>query len=186
MRLLDEGGRILAGEGPAALTTRGLAERAGTSSSAVYSLFGDKWGLVRAMFVEGFRRLARRFGELERTDDPVADLGAMCDAFRANARANPHLYDLMFGTPFPDFCLDDQDTQEALVSFDALVGTARRCIDAGIWPGARADDVALVLFGLVQGLASLELKGWLGSPEEADRRWALAKRMTGRGVSIPG
>jgi AcrR family transcriptional regulator len=46
IRLLDEAGRLLAKEGPSALTVRRLAERAETSPSAVYTLFGDKWGLV--------------------------------------------------------------------------------------------------------------------------------------------
>lgn len=185
LRLLDEGGRLLAGEGPAALTTRGLAERAQTSSSAVYTLFGDKSGLIRAMFVEGFRRLARRFAEVDRTDSPLADLAALGEAFRANARANPHLYDLMFGNPFPDVQPEDSEAQEAMASFEALVDAVQRCLDEGVIPAATdAGDVAMVLFGLVQGLASLELKGWLGSPEEADRRWALALDAPLHGLSV--
>ena len=175
---------IVAGEGPAALTTRGVADRAQTSSSAVYTLFGDKPGLIRAMFVEGFRRLARRFAEVDRTDRPLDDLAALGEAFRANARANPHLYDLMFGNPFPDVQPEDSEAREAMASFEVLVDAVRRCLDEGLIPaGTDVDDVAMMLFGLVQGMASLELKGWLGSPEEADRRWALALGAPLKGLS---
>jgi AcrR family transcriptional regulator len=182
LRLLDEGARLLASEGPAALTTRGLAERAQTSSSAVYTLFGDKSGLVGAMFVEGFRRLARRFAEVQRTSDPRADLAALSQAFRANALANPHLYDLMFGKPFPGFAPDDEEAREALGTFQALVDAVQRCRDEGVIGTAEPLEVALVLFGMVHGLASLELKGWLGGPEQADQLWEIANRMALHGL----
>jgi AcrR family transcriptional regulator len=186
LRLLDEGGRLLAAEGPAALTTRRLAERAGTSSSAVYSLFGDKPGLLRAMFVEGFRRLACRFAELPRTDDPGADLLALGWAFRANALANPHLYDLMFRSPFPGLDLPVEDCEEALATFQVLVSAVRRCLEAGVIAPADPDDVAQMLFGLVDGLAGLELRGWLGESETAGRRWELALSVALRGLQRPG
>jgi AcrR family transcriptional regulator len=174
IRLLDEGGRLLAAEGPPALTTRRLAKQSGTSSSAVYNLFGDKSGLVRAMYAEGFVRLARRFAELQPTADPLGDLIALGRAFRANAVANPHLYDLMFGSPFPDLRHTVSDSRESLSTFQALVDAVQRCMDAGVIARADALDLAMVLFAQVNGLAAMEIKGWLGTLEEADRRWDLA------------
>jgi AcrR family transcriptional regulator len=149
----------------------------------VYALFGDKPGLVRAMFAEGFRRLARRFAELDQTDDPLADLAAMGEAFRANAMANPHLFDLMFGCPFPDFRPDDDEVREALGTFEALVAAVRRCLQAGVIAPVDPEEAALTLFGLVQGLANLEMRGWLGAGPEADRRWAQALGMARRGLA---
>ncbi len=185
LRLLDEGGRLLAAEGPAALTTRRLAERAGTSSSAVYSLFGDKAGLLRAMFAEGFHRLARRFAELPRSDDPASDLMALGYAFRAHALANPHLYDLMFRSPFPGLDLPVEDCEDALATFQVLVSAVRRCLEAGAIAPADPEEVAKVLFGLVDGLAGLELRGWLGEPEVAGKCWELALGVALRGLQRP-
>ena len=51
---------MLATGGVAAFTTRRVAEGAATSVPAVYELFGDKAGLVREIFFEGFRTLRRR------------------------------------------------------------------------------------------------------------------------------
>ena len=63
---------VLAADGVGAFTTRKLAEQAQTSPPAVYELSGDKAGLVREVFVEGFRLLGDCFGRLRESDDPRA------------------------------------------------------------------------------------------------------------------
>jgi AcrR family transcriptional regulator len=183
--LVDAGGRLLASEGPQALTTRRVAQAAGTSTTAVYNLFGDKAGLVRAMFLEGFDRLARAFAAVPRTDDPVADLVALGRAYRANARANPHLYELMFGRPVPGFLPDEATLARTRGTYDDLVRTIRRCIDAGRFEAVDADRVAVHLNGLAHGLTSLELRGSLGAAEEVDRHWDAAVEATLRGYGRP-
>jgi AcrR family transcriptional regulator len=52
---------MLATEGVAGFTTRRLAAAASTSTPAVYELFGDKAGLLRELFYEGFRQLRRYY-----------------------------------------------------------------------------------------------------------------------------
>ena len=56
-RVLQAAMDMLASDGVAEFTTRRLAQHAGTSTPAVYELFGDKAGLVREVFFEGFRLL---------------------------------------------------------------------------------------------------------------------------------
>jgi AcrR family transcriptional regulator len=53
----------LQAEGPAAVTARRVDTAAGTSTAAVYELFGNKTGLVRSIFSEGFDRLADRLAD---------------------------------------------------------------------------------------------------------------------------
>jgi AcrR family transcriptional regulator len=57
-RVLDVAMVVLANEGAAGLTTRRIAQEAATSIPAVYELFGDKTGLVRELFFQGFDGLA--------------------------------------------------------------------------------------------------------------------------------
>ena len=57
-RVLQVALTILADEGVAGLTTRRVARQARTSIPAVYELFGDKSGLVREMFFDGFASCA--------------------------------------------------------------------------------------------------------------------------------
>ncbi|HEY0806715.1 MAG TPA: helix-turn-helix domain-containing protein, partial [Pseudonocardiaceae bacterium] len=72
--LVDAAARLLAEEGPAALSTRRLAAAVGTSTMAVYTHFGGMDDLVRAMVREGFARLHERMARVRATDDPVADV----------------------------------------------------------------------------------------------------------------
>jgi AcrR family transcriptional regulator len=179
--LIDAGGRLLAAEGPSALSTRRVAQETGTSTTAVYSLFGDKAGLVREMFLEGFERLTAAFAAVPRTDDAVADLLALGDAYRANARENPHLYELMFGRPVPEFRPDAEAGRLIQPTFDALVAACRRCVDEGVFVPLPPYDIAVQLNALAHGLASLELRGALGGREEAEAHWrrALATLLKG-------
>lgn len=177
--LIDAGGRLLADEGPAALSTRRVAQETGTSTTAVYSLFGDKAGLVREMFLEGFDRLTAAFAAVPRTDDPVADLLALGDAYRANARANPHLYELMFGRPVPEFQPDAEVAERIQPTFDALVEACARCVASGdLAPGPAEGsgpyEIAVQLNAMAHGLSSLELRGALGGEAEADAHWKRA------------
>src|SRR5215468_12163200 len=80
---------MLTTSGVAGLTTRKVAEGAGTSTPAVYELFGDKAGLVRELFFEGFRMLYRRLDELSSGGDPRADMIAVIPVLRGFAQDNP-------------------------------------------------------------------------------------------------
>jgi AcrR family transcriptional regulator len=172
--LIDAGGRLLAEEGPAALSTRRVAQATGTSTTAVYNLFGDKAGLVREMFLEGFDRLTAAFAAVPRTGDPAADLLALGDAYRANARDNPHLYELMFGRPVPEFRPDAEAGRRIQPTFDALVAACARCVEAGAFAPAEPYAIAVQLNAMAHGLASLELRGALGEEAEADAHWKRA------------
>src|SRR3954447_17046602 len=88
--LVDAAGRILAAEGAAALTLRRLAQTAGTSTMAVYTLFGDKQGLLAAMYREGYRRLGAAMAEAAAgVDDPLEAMVRYARAHRPAALANP-------------------------------------------------------------------------------------------------
>src|SRR3954451_8161816 len=102
-RLLGAALRTLEDEGIGGFTTRRVADDAGTSTPAVYELFGDKAGLVRAVFFEGFRRLGRELAVLRDTDDPRADLVRALGRFRRFVRDNAVLADVMFSRPLADF-----------------------------------------------------------------------------------
>jgi len=83
LKLLDRAGELIAADGPKALSLRKLAADAGTSTTAVYSLFGSKPDLVNALYTEGFRRFGARMAGTALTGDPVEDLVALGSAYRA-------------------------------------------------------------------------------------------------------
>ncbi|MDQ3760552.1 MAG: WHG domain-containing protein [Actinomycetota bacterium] len=158
IRLLDTAGELLTSEGPDALSLRRLAAAAGTSTSAVYALFGGKPGILRALFIEAFTRFAAHLDTVTPTDDPLADLLALGRAYRVSALADPHLYAVMFDSPVPGFEPTLQDYAHAEATFAPLLNTVRRASAAGLLVDADPGLIATALWANVHGLVSLELR----------------------------
>jgi len=177
---------MLAADGVGGFTTRKVAEQAKTSPPAVYELFGDKAGLVREVFFEGFRLLGDCFGRLRESDDPHADLLRAVQAFRAFARDNPVLTQVMFSRPFADFDPGAAEVEAGATTREFIVHRVRRCIQAAIIDGD-ATDIAHGLLALAQGLATQEAAGWLGSSTASvNRRWNLAVHALLAGLAPAG
>ena len=171
-RLVDEAGRILAAEGVGALTLRKLAARTGTSTMAVYTLFGDKPGLLTAMHNEGFARLGAAMGRAQHAgDDALTALARLGEAYREAALANPHLYNLMFGGAAPGFTPDAESQAAADATFAPLVAAVQRCLDEGALAGPddadSAQRIATYLWSVTHGVVSLEISGKLGGDAAA-------------------
>lgn len=175
-RLLNVAIATLTEEGFAQFTTRRVAQRAGTSVPAVYELFEDKAGLLRAVFFEGFRMLGRDLARVPATDDPLADLERLVPVFRRFCRSYPRLAQVMFSRPFADFEPGPDELAAGASVRDVFIGRIRRCIDEGLLRGDPT-DIAHVLLALAQGLAVQEAGRWLGtSPGAVERRWRLGVR----------
>jgi len=173
-RVLQVAVSMLASDGAAAFTTRKVAERASTSTPAIYELFGDKAGLVREIFLDGFRRLRSQLEGLPETTDPLADLEAVVYALRTFVARNRVLAEVMFSRPFADFDPGADGTKAGSAVRLFIVERIRRCIDAGLIEGD-ATDAAHALMSLALGLAATESAGWLGtSKASVDRRWGVA------------
>ena len=165
---------LLARDGVTGFTARRIAREAATSTPAVYELFGDKAGLLREVFFEGFRLLRQRLDELPRTDDPHADLIALADAYRDFIHKHPVLAQLMFSRPFADFDPGESELHAGASVRKLIVERVRAAIDADVLRGD-ATDLSHIFVATVQGLAAADLDGRLGSSRASiDRRWRLA------------
>lgn len=170
--LVEAAGRLLHDEGPHALTTRRLADAVGTSTQAIYTAFGGKEGIVRAMYRRGFDLLAQRMHDAPVGDEPLVDLHALGTAYRSEAHANAHFYGVMFGRPVAEFTLGLDDALYGFGTLQVLAAAVQRCIDANLVRGD-ALDVAFHLWVCVHGFVSLELAGLLMEPPDTlDRRYA--------------
>src|SRR5687767_12036397 len=100
--LLREGEKRLVEGGLDAVSVRGVAEAAGTTTRAIYSLFGSREGLVSALYREAWRTLTARVEAVPLTDDPVQDLVRVgIDGFRSFATSHPNLFRLAFERIIP-------------------------------------------------------------------------------------
>jgi AcrR family transcriptional regulator len=186
-KLLDAAASLLAAGGVDALSIRRVAADVGASTMAVYTHFGSKDDLVRAVVESAFERLGEVLREVPVTDDPLTDTIEAGLAYRRMALADANLYQVMFGrNPLQ---LGDPaghgvrlDTDVGLDAYAALVGPVQRCIDAGHFHGD-ADVIAHSLWALAHGCVSLELAGFLDDRgEDVLRASSLA---IGAGFATP-
>ncbi|WP_250008009.1 TetR/AcrR family transcriptional regulator [Actinoplanes sp. M2I2] len=161
VRLVDEAARLLGEQGPAGLSLRKLAAQAGVSTMPVYTLFGDKNGLLGAMHREGFRRLGAALDAVPHTDEPLTDLTELGLAYRRAALESPHLYGLMFGRIVPEFSPGADDRAAADLSYQPLVAGVARCQAAGVFTDGDPQRIALHLWAVSHGMVNLELNGQL-------------------------
>ncbi len=99
-KIVDVAARLLREQGPAAVTTRGVAEAAGVQAPTIYRLFGDKDGLldavaehVMATFVSAKEAVVAAASA--DNVDPLEDLRAGWDTQIDFGVANPALFRLL-------------------------------------------------------------------------------------------
>jgi AcrR family transcriptional regulator len=167
--LIEAAARLLAEEGPHALSARRLAAAVGTSTMAVYTRFGGMDDLVRAMVHEGFRHLHERMTAVAESEDPVADVVRLGYAYRANAVDHRNLYSVMFGgSSLGGFALTDEDRQHGRYTLEILVAAVARCMEPGRFRRADPALVAHQMWIALHGLVTLELGGYLIPPYDAN------------------
>jgi AcrR family transcriptional regulator len=160
LALLDAAGELLLTEGADGITTRRLAAMAGTTTQAIYTEFGGKEGIARAMYREGFARLEARMRAVPETADPLYDLFLQGRVYREAALDSPYFYDVMFGSPIPQFEPDADDLAVSRIANDLLAAAVERVIATGaLRSGAQAADIAQWLWAVAHGAVSLELHG---------------------------
>lgn len=166
-RLLTVTAELVDRDGPARFSLRQVAAAAGTSTTAVYSLFGGKAELLSAVLDSAFES----FGESQRAaaGGGLASLGV---AYREWALAHPAMYRLMFGgalAAVADCTPDPGVAEDAMAPLRDAVAAGQ---SAGSLRAAPVEVVAVAIWGQVHGLVSLELAGM--SPDDAD--WGTAYR----------
>jgi AcrR family transcriptional regulator len=96
-QLVEVAARLLATEGPDAVTTRSVALAAGVQAPTIYRLFGDKNGLLDAVVEHGFASYVG--GKRPDLDaDPVESLRAGWELHVGFGLANPALFRLTHTT----------------------------------------------------------------------------------------
>ena len=161
--------------GPESIQARTLTASVGTSTQAVYTLFGGMPGLFEAVVAEGFSRMSAHITAVPETDDPVADFVARGQAYCIWAFANPKLYGLMFGLaavptrlraeldirvggPFANF-------PEGQAAVEVLVGSLRRVTESGRIRAVDPVTVARQFLSATHGFVLLQIAGAFGEQD---------------------
>jgi AcrR family transcriptional regulator len=182
--LLAAAEQLVADGGLGALSVRAVAQQVGTTTRAVYSLFGSKGGLEQALVARAFQVLAEEVEKVPFTDNPADDLVAVVvQGFRSFVTAHPDLFRLVF-TPGDRLEPDEAAEAERVSSWDILLMRIARMKDAGLIGGHVVGDVACGVHALAVGLGILELCQMLPS-REAERMWTDALGAYVAGLAVP-
>ncbi|AUS79331.1 TetR/AcrR family transcriptional regulator [Actinoalloteichus sp. AHMU CJ021] len=181
IRLLDRAGELLSAHGPEGLSLRRLANDVGTSTTAVYSLFGGKPELVQALLGEAFDRFAVWLAEVPSTDDPVEDLIQLGLAYRRSALADPHLYGVMFSQGTAPSPLGEDSRERGRRALRPLFEAVRRGLERGVLAEAPPETIVMGCWGQVHGLVSLELGHRVPPYLDVEASYERALRANARG-----
>ncbi|MEZ4322476.1 MAG: TetR/AcrR family transcriptional regulator [Myxococcota bacterium] len=149
-RLFDE-------RGASGVSVRALADAVGTTTRAVYSLFGSRDGLlVDALAQRAYELLEQGLDAQVETDDPARDV-VECGVgiFRPFVREHPALFRITFQRVVPGF----EPGQELIASRDSAFRRLCRKVGRAPLGDKRVEVAALEFQALCEGLGNFELRG---------------------------
>lgn len=189
--LLDAALEILDREGMDAFGLRSVARLAGVSPAAPAHHFGNKEGLLAAVAAEGFRRLAAKQDLLpvpgDDFDSKIDHFNALGLTYVSFARANPQLYQLMFGKGLTQRAQYPELLEAGDAAYSGIEEATHAVLEAAgndTLPPKVAINAA---WSMVHGLASLlndgkVTPGELGNPPEQELIPAILD-LLGRGLA---
>jgi AcrR family transcriptional regulator len=209
----DEARRQLAATG-AQLSLRAVARELGMVSSALYRYFPSRDDLLTALIIEAYDALAAAAADADAA--AAARPGATarrrwracCHAIRDWARAHPHEYALIYGSPVPGYHAPQdtiphaarvagvlgallegaRDTGTREPALPGLLAAQAGLLTAAVAPGVPAGVAARGLIAWTQlfGMISFELFGQLvGSADPADDFFGYAVDQTATLIGLP-
>jgi AcrR family transcriptional regulator len=142
-------------------TIRNIAEAIDYSIGTVYVYYKDKNEILYALHKQGFSELSGQFKILYNVIDPMERLRAMGKVYMKFANENAEMYDLMFNLKAPMEFLKDiynEEWNEGKATFDVVRSTAAECIKKGHFKGHKAEPLAFMIWSMVHGMCSLEIR----------------------------
>jgi len=159
-RLLEAATELMATEGPD-FSLRPLVASIGTSTSAVYPLFGSRGELLEAITLRAASSLVDAQNEAD-VDDPVQRILGLAHAWRRWATENASMFQVVFGrgesTPAVDEARDS--------TTEPLLRAVRSAVEQGVLHGD-PETSTRTIFAAVHGAITLELLG-LHPADQAD------------------
>ena len=150
----------MAESGIGAFSVRAVAREVGTTTRAVYSLFGSKEGLlVDALAQSAFEFLTDGIAELPETEDVVADLVAVVPVFRSLVLEHPALYRIAFQRIAPNFPAGTEVVKARERALAGLLGKIERLAKADLLGEKTVLEAAVEFNAMLEGLANAELRG---------------------------
>lgn len=170
---------MMAESGPSGLALRQLAAAEVTSTTAIYSMFEDRAGLIREVGLTAAVSFVAAQRAVPFTDDPYEDLFSLGRAYRTWALDHPTLYTVLMAPAAPGMHLDGPIPESRAA--DPLREVIVRLIDAGIVAPIDPNMVLAIVWASVHGFVSLELAGYFSPATRAHLDMAYEAHLQGIG-----
>jgi AcrR family transcriptional regulator len=155
-QILDETERLIIELGDTdRVSIRMVADAVGRTAPSIYLHFATKHDLIRAVCQRQFDALTEvLLSEIDGVDDPVERIEVMGRAYVRFAVDHPEEYRVIFmqNSKHHDENIDDL---QMVACFGMLIEAVKVCIDSGRFAPAEPTIVALSLWAVVHGVASL-------------------------------
>jgi AcrR family transcriptional regulator len=159
--LLDAAIRLIAEVGPTAFTLREIARRAGVSHNAPYRHFRDKDDVMAAVATQGYRELNTAMLEAAKPEtDAIRRLKCAGSAYIAFALRRPEHFTVMFDAPISTRT-NPEAAEAGERAFGTLVSLVKNCQEAEQLPPGDTQELALLAWSMVHGIAKLAITGRL-------------------------
>jgi len=167
-RRILEAARLRAdADGWSAVTMRHLADAIGFTQPVLYGHFpGGKSEIMRAIALEGFVELTKRFGDASGQLDRRSAIEAVATVYLEFGSEHPAVYEAMFQQPIDVQFASDDTVDELRAGFDALAGALG---DDG---GATTE----LFWGALHGIMLLEHAGRMRPERRESRVSELVRR----------
>lgn len=180
--LLAAAERLVAEGGVGAVGVRAAAKLAGTTTRAVYALFGSKERLVQALAQRAFELLMDSVVAVPLTGDPGNDLiAAGVQGFRPFTLEHPDLFRLFLTAERPGLSPESDERRRAALA--QLILRVERARAAGLLGSHTVQEVTLLWDAMCSGLAMREICGPI-ERADGERIWsdALGALLAGLGL----
>ena len=162
--ILDDVSNLLVREGTAALSMRRIAQLVGCSTTVLYTMFGNKQGLVDELYLRGFDMLRQALEAVPRTGSSQDYFYVLGDAYRSFALAHSTYYAIMFLKVMPEYTPSEANLQLGEKSLKLLVDAVQDCVVPNSIAESEAWEIARIIWATVHGHVGLELAGHAAYP----------------------
>lgn len=120
-RILHAASNLFLEGGLASLSVRAIAKRAGLSTIGIYSQFDGKQGILDALYIEGFERVAEAMHVPQEIENKQERVIAACNAYLDVADNFAGHYQLIFGAADDMYTPSAEAKQVARDAFQGLL-----------------------------------------------------------------
>jgi AcrR family transcriptional regulator len=162
--ILDDTSDLLMREGTTALSMRRIAQLVGCSTTVLYTMFGNKQGLVDELYLRGFDMLRQTLEAVPRCDYPQDYIHALCGAYRNFALAHSTYYAIMFLKIMPEYTPSKANLESGEKSLQLLADAVQDCVVPRLISENEAWEIARIIWATIHGHVGLELAGHFDHP----------------------